>query len=111
MENNPGGICVKRINEMSLAFQQASVLWAGIELELFTRIWEGAATLGEIAKVLGARPEMTDRLLAACVALGPLESRPCSPTWVTCLPRDRGARSIARARSRYAARLFGGQPQ
>ena len=75
MENNPGRISVKRINEMSLAYQQAGVLWAGIELELFTRISEGATRLSEIANALGAKPEAIDRLLAACVALELLEKR------------------------------------
>ncbi len=66
---------VRRINEMSLAYQQAGVLWAGIELELFTRIAEGAATLGEIARALGTKPEATERLLEACVALGLLDRK------------------------------------
>jgi hypothetical protein len=73
--NKPRAISVRRINEMSLAFQQAGVLWAGIELELFTRISEGATTLGEIAKAVGSRPETTDRMLAACLALGLLEEK------------------------------------
>jgi SAM-dependent methyltransferase len=71
----PGGISVKRINEMSLAYQQAGVLWAGIELELFTRISEGATQLTEIANALGATPEATDRLLAAAVALRLLDKK------------------------------------
>lgn len=73
--NKAGGIGVRRINEMSLAYQQAGVLWAGIELELFTRISQGATTLGEIANALGARPEAIERLLAACVALELLEKK------------------------------------
>jgi O-methyltransferase domain/Dimerisation domain len=73
--NKPSGIGVKRINEMSIAYQQAGVLWAGIELELFTRISEGATKLGEIAKAVGAKPEAIDRLLAACFALGLVEEK------------------------------------
>jgi SAM-dependent methyltransferase len=73
--NQPGAISVKRINEMSIAYQQAGVLWAGIELELFTRISEGASELAGIAKALGTTPEATDRLLAACVALGLVERK------------------------------------
>ena len=73
--NKPRGFSVKRINEMSIAYQQAGVLWAGIELELFSRISEGATGLSEIANVLGTRPETTDRLLAACVALGLLDEK------------------------------------
>jgi SAM-dependent methyltransferase len=75
MENSPGRISVKRINEMSLAFQQAGVLWAGIELELFTHISQGATGLGEIAHALGAKPDATERLLSACVALGLLDCK------------------------------------
>ncbi len=73
--NKAGGIGVRRINEMSLAYQQAGVLWAGIELELFTRISQGATTLGEIANAVGAKPEAIERLLAACVALELLEKK------------------------------------
>jgi SAM-dependent methyltransferase len=73
--NKPGGISVRRINEMSLAYQQAGVLWAGIELELFTRISEGASGPREIANALGAKLEATERLLAACVALGLVEKK------------------------------------
>lgn len=73
--DKPARVSVKRINEMSLAFQQAGVLWAGIELELFTRISEGAATAGEIAAALGTKPEATERLLAACVAMDLVEEK------------------------------------
>lgn len=71
--DKPARVSVKRINEMSLAFQQAGVLWAGIELELFSRISEGAVTLQDIAAALGAKPEAIDRLLAACVVLDLIE--------------------------------------
>jgi SAM-dependent methyltransferase len=73
--DKPARVTVKRINEMSLAFQQAGVLWAGIELELFTRISEGSATAGDIATALGTKPEATERLLAACVALDLIEQK------------------------------------
>ena len=68
-------IGVKRINEMSIAYQQAGVLWAGIELELFTRVSEGINDLPQIAKALRVEPEATERLLTACIALNLLEER------------------------------------
>ena len=61
---------VKRINEMSLAYQQAGILWAAIELELFSRVSEGAEDLPGIAAALEMRPDVTDRFLTVCTALG-----------------------------------------
>ena len=71
-EARPG---VKRINEMSIAYQQAGVLWAAIELELFTKVSQGENELAAIANELGVELEATDRLLTACVALGLLEEK------------------------------------
>jgi len=71
-EARPG---VKRINEMSIAYQQAGVLWAAIELELFTKVSQGIDKPAGIAKELDVELEVTDRLLTACVALGLLEEK------------------------------------
>jgi len=64
---------VKRINERSLAFQQAGVLWAALELELFTKVSQGADDLTSLSKELGTEVEATERLLTACFTLGLLE--------------------------------------
>ena len=66
---------IQRINEMSIAYQQAGVLWAAIELELFTRVSEGIDNLPQIATTLGVAPEATERLLTACIALNLLEEK------------------------------------
>jgi len=68
-------LTIQRINEMSIAYQQAGVLWAAIELELFTRVSEGINELPQIAGTLGVTPEATERLLTACIALNLLEER------------------------------------
>ena len=78
-EARPG---VKRINEMSIAYQQAGVLWAAIELELFTKVAQGVDELVGIANEIDVDLEATDRLLTACVALDLLEEKDgkfCNP--------------------------------
>jgi len=71
-------IGIKRINEMSIAYQQAGVLWAAIELELFTRVSEGINELSQLATALRVEPEALERLLTACLALNLLEERDSS---------------------------------
>jgi hypothetical protein len=61
---------VKRINEMSIAFQQAGILWAATEMEVFTKVSNGVDELASLARELGTELEVTDRLLTACCALG-----------------------------------------
>ena len=72
-KDRPTKPTVKRINEMSLAFQQAGILWAAIEMELFTKVSQGVDELASLAGELGTELETTDRLLTACFALGLLE--------------------------------------
>jgi hypothetical protein len=64
---------VKRINEMSIAYQQAGVLWAGIELELFTRISQGENSPEKIAMALDIEDDAAERLCTSCIALGLIE--------------------------------------
>lgn len=66
-------LSVKRINEMSIAYQQAGTLWAGLDLDLFTRISNGLNRLDDIARALDIDKEVSDRLCASCLALGLIE--------------------------------------
>jgi len=66
-------LSVQRINEMSLAYQQAGTLWAALELELFTRISEGVDDTAALARALRIKHEAADRLLTCCIALGLVE--------------------------------------
>ena len=64
MTETPGGkehtpkLGVKRINEISISYQQAGVLWVGIELELFTKISQGMNQLDQIAETSITREEL-----------------------------------------------------
>jgi len=66
---------VRRINEMSLAYQQAGILWAGVELELFTKVSQGTNDLAAVAEITGMAPDVAERLCTACLALGLLEQK------------------------------------
>ena len=72
-KDRPAKATVKRINEMSIAFQQAGILWAAIEMEIFTKVSQGVNELESLARELGTELETTDRLLTACCALELLE--------------------------------------
>ena len=65
----------QRLNEMVMAYKQSGILFAGLELELFTKISEGPAEPAEIAEKIGIPAESADRLMIACVAIGLLEKR------------------------------------
>jgi ubiquinone/menaquinone biosynthesis C-methylase UbiE len=66
-------IGTERIQNIGYGFKHAAVLWAAIELSLFTRISEGASTIEEIAAACGISPLNAERLVVACTALGLLE--------------------------------------
>ena len=66
-------IGTERIQNMGFGFKHAAVLMAAIELSLFTRVSEGAATLESIASACGMSPLNAERLVVACHALGLLE--------------------------------------
>jgi hypothetical protein len=63
----------RRINEMGFAYQISGTIWAAIELELFTRISEGARTAEAIARACGLDLDAADRLLTACLSLDLIE--------------------------------------
>lgn len=63
------GMKTERMTDIALAFKQTGTILAAIEMELFTHIARGAATLDQIAAALGIDAEKADRLLTACKSM------------------------------------------
>ncbi len=63
----------RRLQEMGNAFKQATTLWAGIELDLFTNVSQGADTVAAVAGKLDITEENAEKLMTACTALGLLD--------------------------------------
>jgi hypothetical protein len=59
----------ERLNEMAFAFKKSGTLLAALDLNVFTVISEGAATVDAVAEATGMDREATERLLVACHAL------------------------------------------
>jgi hypothetical protein len=68
-------IGTERIQNIGFGFKHAGVLMAAIEISLFTKISEGAATLESIANECGLSLLNAERLVVACAALGLLEKK------------------------------------
>ena len=73
MERGKEKVNTVRLQNLSYGHKQAATLMAAIELDLFTKISEGASRLSRIAEVLGLTLLNAERLVAACTALGLLE--------------------------------------
>ena len=58
-----------RLQHMSWSFGASAALFAALDLEVFTKISEGAATLEEIAAATGMEARNVDRLVAVLRAL------------------------------------------
>ncbi len=71
-ETRPDG---QRVLEMSGGFQEACVVGAAAELDLFTILGREAASAGGLAELLGSDRRATAMLLDAVAALGLLEKR------------------------------------
>lgn len=59
-----------RLQNMAYGYRQSATLVAAIELELFTRISEGARTVDQIAASLDITKVNAERMLVACASLG-----------------------------------------
>ena len=68
-------LTTQRIMEKTLSFRQTGTIIAGLELELFTRLSEGASEPAEVAEKIGIPAESTERLMIACAALDLLEKK------------------------------------
>jgi SAM-dependent methyltransferase len=62
-----------RLQNLSYGHKQAAALRAAIELDLFTRVSEGASRIPEIAAKVGITELNAERLAVACTALGLIE--------------------------------------
>jgi SAM-dependent methyltransferase len=62
-----------RLQNLSYGHKQSATLRAAVQLDLFTKVSQGAATTSEIAGALGMSALNTERLVVACTALGLLE--------------------------------------
>ncbi len=64
-----------RIQNLSYAHKQSATLMAAVELDLFTKISQGASVLSEIADAVGLSLLNAERLVVVCAALGLLEKQ------------------------------------
>jgi SAM-dependent methyltransferase len=62
-----------RLQNISYGHKQSAALRAAIELDLFTKISEGAKKFKDLAEALAISPLNTERLVVACAAMGLLE--------------------------------------
>ena len=62
-----------RLQNLSYGHKLSGALRAAIELELFTRVSQGASTVPEIAGAVGISALNAERLVVACTALGLIE--------------------------------------
>jgi len=62
-----------RLQNLSYGHKQSATLRAAIQLDLFTRVSEGARNVSQIASALGLSDLNAERLAVACAALGLLE--------------------------------------
>jgi len=68
-------LSTQRINEMAFSFKNSGTLVAALELELFTRVSEGASEPAEVAEKIDMPQESAERLMIACAALDLLEKK------------------------------------
>ena len=62
-----------RLQNLSYGHKQAAALMAAVELDLFTKVSQGAKRLPEIVRATGLSPIQAERLVVACTALGLLQ--------------------------------------
>ncbi len=65
----------RALTNMAFAFKQSGTLLAAIELDLFSKVSQGAHTIAELGEALALPPSVADKLVTACAALGLLEKR------------------------------------
>jgi len=74
-KEKPQKVTTQRLTYMAFACKQMWALLAAIELDLFSKIAEGANKLPQMAKSLELPQDAVDKLVTACVALELLEKR------------------------------------
>lgn len=73
MKNAHGKANTVRLQNLSCGHKQSGTLRAALELELFTKVSEGASSISAIATALGLTALNGERLVVACTALELLE--------------------------------------
>jgi SAM-dependent methyltransferase len=73
MKNGQQKAGTVRLQNLSYAHKQSGTLRAALELDLFTKVSEGASSLPAIATALGLTALNAERLVVACTALELLE--------------------------------------
>jgi hypothetical protein len=73
METKKDRVDTIRLQNISYGHKAAAVLMAAVELDLFTKVSEGASTISEIGKALNLSPLNAHRLVVACTGVGLLE--------------------------------------
>lgn len=58
-----------RLQHMARAYTQSAILWAALDLELFSHVAAGAGSVDAIAKACGISRLNADRLVTCCLAL------------------------------------------
>ncbi|HJQ60244.1 MAG TPA: methyltransferase [Vineibacter sp.] len=65
----PERLDTTRLQALALAYQQSAALMAAVELDVFTAISKGAATIPGVATAIGITPRHAERLLTALTAM------------------------------------------
>ena len=95
-----------RILQIGSGFWPSKVLLSAVELELFTRLAEGATTSASLARISASAPRAGPDFPDALVALGLLErDGEGNAERLSQHPRDRGLPRLRRARATSAESL------
>ena len=62
-----------RLQNLSQAYLNSAVLWAAVEIGLFTQISNGVTDFADLAGALGITETNAERMVTACLALDLLE--------------------------------------
>ena len=73
MAESKSRINTVRLQNISYGHKQSAALRAAIEIDLFTRVSEGASTFAKVAEALGLSELNAQRIVVACAAIGLLE--------------------------------------
>jgi len=65
----PDRLDTTRLQALALAYQQSAALMAAVELDVFTAISNGAATIPALAAAIGITPRHAERLMTALTAM------------------------------------------
>jgi len=73
MKPTQGKINTVRLQNISYGHKQSATLKAAVELDLFSKVSEGASTFSKIAAAIGISELNAQRLVVACAGIGILE--------------------------------------